>query len=207
MDQESKSPEKTKKDPRLQKKADKKPITKAGQFQPGNTFGKGRAEGSKSHKQLALEKIGFDVAQDIYANVAEMAKQGDWKAMQFILSRTVPETKNTYVEIKIPDAGSLKGINEASLEVIRQMASGGISIEVGTALMNSLDKRRECQETLEIHQALKELQDDIIVNGKIESIADRLKLREYSDDQVKVLFDSIKDIIDRRKKTKPPSTT
>ena len=62
-------------------------------FEPGNTFGKGRPQGSKNKKTLLLQEMLLDAGEEIVTSVVDRAVAGDPVALAVCIERLIPALK------------------------------------------------------------------------------------------------------------------
>jgi hypothetical protein len=78
------------------------PKTSRGGFQPGNTYGKGRPQGSRNSATIALQALLNEEGEQITRKAIEMALKGDSTAMRLVLERLIPPTKERPVNLALP---------------------------------------------------------------------------------------------------------
>jgi hypothetical protein len=98
-------------------------------FKPGNTYGKGRAVGSKSKAQVAIEAIGLEDCVAVMRKAIERALAGDVSAMKLILDRVYPVRKGVRMKLDLPRIETYGDFLKASNRIIHLMAQGMISTQ------------------------------------------------------------------------------
>lgn len=132
-------------------------------FQPGNTMGKGRPEGCKSLAQIALEKIGKDASEEVYAIAVAHALQGDTACMRMILDRVIPLQsirKGAKFKIPLPKViDTPKQLDEATNMILQLVCEGEISIEEGQGACDIIAVRAESIQINDIDARLAALEN------------------------------------------------
>ena len=135
-------------------------------FQPGNKFGKGRPQGSKSKAQLALEEIGFEYAESVFMKTLQLALQGDLGAIKLILDRVYPVRKGARHPLDLPPITDIFALNAAYTQVTELLSKGDISAEEALALAHFLELRRKTFESVDLKQQIEELKEQLLTLKK-----------------------------------------
>ena len=135
-------------------------------FQPGNTFGKGRPQGSKSKAQIALEAVGFEYAESVFMKTLQLALQGDLGAIKLILDRVYPVRKGTRLKLDLPPMTDIFSLNAAYTQVTDLLSKGDISAEEALGIAHVLELRRKTFETLDLKQQLDEVKEQLLALKK-----------------------------------------
>jgi hypothetical protein len=67
-----------------------------GRFKPGNTFGKGRPQGSRNNVTLAAANIFNDESETIARKAVEMALAGNTAMVKLIVERILPDQRQLF---------------------------------------------------------------------------------------------------------------
>jgi hypothetical protein len=71
-------------------------------FQPGNSFGRGRPQGSRNKATIALQEMLDGHGESITRKCALLALQGDPTAMRLCMERLIPPRKDRLVKFRLP---------------------------------------------------------------------------------------------------------
>jgi hypothetical protein len=126
-----------------------------GQFQPGQSGNpQGRPRGSRNAAIVALDKIGSDGAKEILEKAVELAKSGDSRSMEIILSRIWPIRKGRPIVIDLPNCTDPASVVQALARVTEAAATGEITTEEAAALGSLIETSRKALETQELEKRI-----------------------------------------------------
>jgi hypothetical protein len=108
-------------------------------------------------KRVALRALLAPHAKDLVAKVIEMAKAGDAAALRMCLDRLIPIPKARDEPVQVP--GFTDSPAECGRMVVNAIASGELTPEQGSAIMNSLTSQARIIEVDEIEQRLRKLEE------------------------------------------------
>lgn len=131
----------------------------SGLFQPGNTFGTGRPQGSKNNVTLAAEHIIQGEAEALSRKLVELALAGNVACLKTALERLVPVCKSK--AICLPDLPRIESIREASTltaYILDAVAEGTVSPVEGEILGRSCERHIRALEVRDIEHRLAELE-------------------------------------------------
>ena len=134
--------------------------TKPGMFEPGGPGGPGRKAGSRNKATLMLDAIADGEAETILQKQIEMAKTGDQRAAEVILSRVWPARKSRPVTLKLPAMQSAADLVAAVGAVADAVGAGDITPEEGSAVASILEAKRRAIETVELEGRVANLEKD-----------------------------------------------
>jgi hypothetical protein len=126
--------------------------TPANPFQPGNTFGRGRPQGSRNKSTIALQEMLDGHGEAITRKCALLAMQGDPSAMRLCMERLIPPRKDHPVQFRLPPIGTAKEVAVATSVVLLGVAAGELTPAEGHAFAELIELRRRAIET-EDHDA------------------------------------------------------
>ena len=121
-------------------------------FQPGNTFGRGRPQGSRNKATIALQKMLDDRGESITRKCSLMAMKGDATAMRLCMERLIPPRKDQPVKFKLPLVRTAAEVAEAVSVVLQAVSRGQLTPAEGQMIAAILEGRRRVIETEE-HEA------------------------------------------------------
>jgi hypothetical protein len=115
--------------------------TPANPFQPGNSFGRGRPQGSRNKATLVLQEMLESHGGSITKKCALLAMQGDPTAMRLCMERLIPPKKDHAVTFKLQPTTSAAEVAAAMDAIIRDIAGGQLTPAEGQLIMASLEGR------------------------------------------------------------------
>ena len=121
-----------------------------GRFQPGNPGGPGRPAGSRNKATLALDALADGDAEAILQKQIEMAKDGDQRAAEVILSRVWPARKSRAINLDLPPVNAPADIVPALGRIADAVARGEITPDEGAAVAAVLEGKRKAIETTDV---------------------------------------------------------
>lgn len=131
-------------------------------FQPGQSGNpKGRPQGSRSRKLVALDALAEGEIEDIVRAMIEKAKEGDAVAARPILDRVWPARKGARVPFRLAKVTKAEDLPAAFAAVIDQVAVGELSLDEGTLIAGLLDVHRRTFETSELAERLTALEEKL----------------------------------------------
>ena len=133
--------------------------TADGRFQAGNAGGPGRPAGSRNRATVLLDKLAESDAKAVLQKQLELAKGGDQRAAEIILSRVWPARRSRSVAIDLPPVSTPADIVAALGAVTAAMAAGEITPDEASVVSSVLDMQRRGIETSELEKRIKTLED------------------------------------------------
>lgn len=118
----------------------------------------GRPVGSKNKITLHREKLEASLP-GILEKLLGQAKEGDLSAIKLVLERTLPPLKSQSQTVMLPM--SARNPAESILEVIKAMAKGEVSPDVGKEFVDAISQFVKIQEISEIIPRLEALEKRI----------------------------------------------
>jgi len=134
--------------------------TSDGRFQPGNPGGPGRPAGSRNKATLALDKLADDAGKEILEKMVEVAKGGDLRAAELVLSRIWPARKGRPVTIDLPKIENVADIVTALGAVSDALMRGDVTPDEATAVANVLEVKRRTIETADLTARIEALEKE-----------------------------------------------
>ena len=129
-------------------------------FKPGNPGGPGRPTGSRNAATLLLDQLAEGDARAVLEKQLELAKGGDQRAAEIVLSRVWPVRKGRTVNLSIPTLKSAPDIVAALGAVADAVASGEITPDEGQAVASVLEVKRKAIETVELEARIVALEQE-----------------------------------------------
>jgi hypothetical protein len=129
-----------------------------GRFQPGNTYGKGRPEGSRNKVSVMLQSLLEEQAQAVTEKVVELAKRGDSTAMRLVIERLIPPTRERRVNLTLPKVTTAADVTGAIGAVLEAVASGELAPGEGQQLAALLEAQRKSIETVQLEERVTALE-------------------------------------------------
>ncbi|MGD9885356.1 MAG: DUF5681 domain-containing protein [Reyranella sp.] len=145
-----------------------KPPTKNGrktgreatQFQSGNPGGPGRPVGSRNKASILLDKMAESGAQAVLRKQIALAKGGDQRAAELILSRVWPVRKGRPVALDLPAIDTAANIVSALGAVADAVGAGDLTPDEGQAVTVILEAKRRAIETAELESRVSALEQE-----------------------------------------------
>lgn len=132
--------------------------TRGKPFQPGNPGGPGRPEGSRNRATLMLDKLAGDDAEAVLRKQLELAKAGDQRAAEIVLSRVWPARKSRPVSFALPAISTAADVVTALGTVAGAMANGELTPDEAQAVSAVLEGKRRAIETVELESRITALE-------------------------------------------------
>ena len=134
--------------------------TRGKPFEPGNPGGPGRPTGSRNKATLALDALADGDAKAILQKQIEMAKEGDQRAAEVILSRVWPARKSRTINLDLPPVKAPADIVPALGRIADAVAGGEITPEEGAAVAAVLEGKRKAIETVDVLARIEALEKE-----------------------------------------------
>ena len=119
-------------------------------FKLGNPGGPGRPTGSRNAATLLLDQLAEGDAQAVLEKQLELAKGGDQRAAEIVLSRVWPVRKGRPVTLAIPPITTAADIVAALGAVANAMAAGEITPDEAASVASVLEVKRRSIETADL---------------------------------------------------------
>lgn len=142
------------------KNAGKKGKAPGRPFEPGHPGGPGRPAGSRNKATLLLDKLAEDDAEGVLRKQIELAKAGDQRAAELVLSRVWPTRKGRPVALDLPQLSKPADIVAAMGIVAASMAEGFITPEEANAAAGVLEIKRKAIETVDLEARIAALEQE-----------------------------------------------
>lgn len=137
----------------------------SGQFQPGNTHGKGRPVGSKNNVTVAAENLIQGESEALSRKLIDLALGGNVACLKTAIERIIPVCKSK--AICLPDLPRIETIAEASqltAFIIDAVVTGRLSPVEGEILSRSCERHIKALEVRDLEQRLAELEKRLLEN-------------------------------------------
>ena len=129
-------------------------------FKNGNTYSKGRPQGSKNKCTIAAENLFEEESGTIARQAVEMALNGHPQMIKMIMERVVPIKKSASIKLEgMPTITDVSSAGEAAQHILDSITNGTISPLDGEILSRVLDKRLHALQITEIEEELKALRE------------------------------------------------
>jgi hypothetical protein len=145
-------------------------------FQPGNTFGRGRPQGSRNKATIALQEMLDGHGESITRKCALLALQGDPTAMRLCMERLIPPRKDHLVKFKLPAVTTAAEIAEAVGAILKGVAGGQLTPAEGQIIVSILECRLRVVKTVDHEARIFALE-----SGSAEESSGRKILLEFPD--------------------------
>ncbi len=119
-------------------------------FEPGHPGGPGRPAGSRNKATLLLDQLAEGDAQAVLEKQLDLAKGGDQRAAEIVLSRVWPVRKGRPVRLAIPPITTAADIVAALGAVANAMAAGEVTPDEAAAVASVLEVKRRSIETADL---------------------------------------------------------
>jgi hypothetical protein len=126
--------------------------TPTNSFQTGNTFGRGRPQGSRNRATIALQEMLDGHGESITKKCALLALQGEPTALRLCMERLIPPKKDHAVKFRRRPTTSAAEIAAAMDAVLQDMADAHLTPAEGQMIMASLEGRLRVIQDVE-HEA------------------------------------------------------
>jgi len=118
-------------------------------FQKGNTFGRGRPQGSRNKATIAMQEILDGHGESITKKCALLALQGDSTALRLCMERLIPPRKEHPVKLKLARVTTAAETSEAVSDVLQAVVEGQLLPSEGEVLTSILEGKRQAIQTHE----------------------------------------------------------
>ena len=123
---------------------------KPGRFRARRSGGPGRKAGSRNKATLILDALADGEAETILQKQIELAKEGDQRAAEVILSRAWPARKSRAINLDLPPVTAAADIVPALGRIADAVAGGEITPDEGAAVAAVLEGKRKAIETIDV---------------------------------------------------------
>ena len=130
-------------------------------FQPGNTFGRGRPQGSRNKATIALQEMLDGHGESITRKCALLALQGDPTALRLCMERLIAPRRDSPVKFKLPAVTTAAEVAQAVGTVLRGVAGGQLTPAEGQMIAAILENRRKVIETEEHEARIRALESNV----------------------------------------------
>ena len=130
-------------------------------FVRGNSFGRGRPQGSRNKATIALQALLDEEGEQITRKAIEMAKAGDSAALRLVIDRLIPPVRERRVSLELPKIETPAGVVAAIGVVLDAVGAGKITPSEGQALAGLLEAQRKNMETLELEARIAAVEQSI----------------------------------------------
>lgn len=120
----------------------------------GRPVGSGHKQGWRSQIDLSMP--------DVLGKLIELAKDGDISAANLLMSRSFPAVKSVLPEVDLPLSNDPF---QAAQTIMSAVASGVISPDIASSLMESVNKLQVIAQLPDIEDRLKRLEETLNVSG------------------------------------------
>jgi hypothetical protein len=130
-------------------------------FQPGNTFGRGRPQGSRNKATIALQEMLDGHGESITRKCALLALQGDPTALRLCMERLIPPRRDSPVKFNLPAVNTAADVGKAMERVLSGVARGQLTPAEGQMIAAVLEVRRKVIETEEHENRIRALESNV----------------------------------------------
>jgi hypothetical protein len=139
-------------------------------FEAGNTFGKGRARGSRN-KRTALVEVMEDNGEAMIKQCKVLAYKGDRTALRLCIERLIPPCRAPTSRFRPPSMKTVSDLVKALPLVVKEVARGRLSAQEGESISRMMETQRHALESEEFEKRIRALE----TAGKIGSTLRRKK--------------------------------
>jgi hypothetical protein len=137
-----------------------------GRFKPGNTFGKGRPQGSRNNVTLAAANIFNDESETIARKAVEMALAGNTAMVKLIVERILPIRKSLPIKLDgMPVVKSVSDASKLSEFVLDAISTGKISPLDGEILSRSCERHLRALQVSDLEERLQQVENLLTDNN------------------------------------------
>ncbi len=129
-----------------------------GRFRPGNPGGPGRPRGSRSRMAELLDALADEEAEDIARAVLKLARDGEFRALKFVLDRRWPKHRDRPVPIALPSAAAPSDLPKVLDALIAETAAGELSPAEAAAHSSLIEQQRRLLDFVDHEARLRELE-------------------------------------------------
>jgi hypothetical protein len=116
-------------------------------FQPGNTFGRGRPQGSRNKATIALQEMLDGHGESITRKCALLALQGNPTALRLCMERLIAPRRDSPIKFKLSAVNTAAEVGQAIGTVLQDVAGGQLTPAEGQMVSAILEDRRKAIET------------------------------------------------------------
>jgi hypothetical protein len=129
--------------------------TKGRPFQPGNTFGRGRPQGSRNKATIALQEMLDGHGESITRKCALLALQGNPTALRLCMERLIAPRRDSPIKFNLPAVNTAAEVGQAIGTVLQDVAGGQLTPAEGQMVSAILEDRLKAIETEDQLRTLK----------------------------------------------------
>ncbi|MGE4048990.1 MAG: DUF5681 domain-containing protein [Acetobacteraceae bacterium] len=122
----------------------------ATKWKPGQSGNPAGRPPGRNKILAALDGAGDDAAKEILDKAVELAKGGDLRAIELIMSRTWPARKGRALQFALPKVEKLGDLPAANASVIQAVSEGLISPEEGQTMTGLLKEHANILEATDL---------------------------------------------------------
>jgi hypothetical protein len=134
--------------------------TPANPFQPGNTFGRGRPQGSRNKATVALQEMLDGHGESITRKCALLALQGNPTALRLCMERLIAPRKEHAVKFKQRPISTAAEVAAAVDAVFDEVAAGHLTPSEGQMVVAMLEGRLRIIQAVDHENRLSALESD-----------------------------------------------
>lgn len=134
------------------------PQTRGKPFERGNRAGRGRKAGSRNKASLAADALAQGELSDILQKVLELAKAGDLKAADMVLSRAWPARKGRPVAFTMPRLHQVSDIVAAIGAVAAAVSDGTLTPDEASAIAGVIETQSKAVESADLEKRVAALE-------------------------------------------------
>lgn len=136
-----------------------------GQFQQGNTYGQGRAVGSRNNVTVAAENLIQGESEALSRKLIELALAGNVACLKTAIERIVPVCKSRPISLPdMPKIDSVADASELTAYVIDAIAEGKVSPVEGEIISRACERHLKALEVRDLEARLSALEGKLASN-------------------------------------------
>jgi len=129
-------------------------------FEPGHPGGPGRPAGSRNKASVLLDKMAEGDAKAVLEKQLELAKGGDQRAAELVLSRIWPARKGRAVTINLQPIEAATDVVTALGTVADAVAMGDLTPDEGASVAAIIEIKRKAIEIVELENRITALESE-----------------------------------------------
>ena len=135
-------------------------------FQAGNTLGKGRPRGSRNKTESPERQLVKKYALPLILKCFSLAMGGNSQALRCSMALIAPAPDSAFLRMKLPRIRTARNVEKAAENVAQAMSRGTITLAQGGAMIDTLKKCLEIQETADVVGRIEKLEEGMASRNK-----------------------------------------
>ena len=136
-------------------------------FSPGNTFGRGRPQGSRNKGKAPGQELLDQYSESLTRKCIAMALQGDPRALRICMERIHPARPDACVQLSLPSIRTAQDLEKAADKVTQAIRRGKITPLEAGKMMSILESRSRILENVQFESRLEKLEENLAARDKL----------------------------------------